>query len=91
MKSILLGLSALLALTACMTTTGNVVPTGKDTYVVIASGVSGPFSKNELQAALERANKFCASKGQTATVSGTDNQGVPGWSQIRSTVNFSCS
>ena len=88
MKSMLF--LAALALSACVTTTGQVIPTGKDTYMVTASGASGPFSKNELDAAVERANKFCASKGQTATIAGTDNHGVPGWTQIRSTVNFTC-
>lgn len=87
MKSIFLGLALLLA--GC-TTTGQVLPTGKGTYMVTASGVSGPFSKNELDAAVIQANKFCASKGQTATIAGSENHGVPGWTQIRATVQFEC-
>lgn len=86
MKSILLAL----ALLAGCTTTGQVLSTGKDTYMVIASGVSGPFSKNEMEAAVIKANQFCASKGQTATIAASDNQGTPGWTQIRATVQFAC-
>jgi hypothetical protein len=88
MKAVFLGLA--LVCTGCVTTTGQVLPTGKDTYMVTASGVSGPFSKNELDAAVIKANKFCASKGQIATIAGTESHGTPGWTQIRATVQFTC-
>ena len=81
-------IAALLA--GCMTTTGEVLPTGKNTYMVTASGVSGPFSQNEMEAAVIKANHFCASKGQVATIAASNNQGVPGWTQIRATVQFTC-
>ena len=79
-----------LALLAACTSTGQVLPTGKDTYMVTASGGSGPFSQNEMEAAIIKANQFCVSKRQVATIAETNNQGVPGWTQIRATVQFTC-
>jgi hypothetical protein len=68
-KSILFGL-AIVTLAAC-TSTGKVLPTGKDTYVVTAIGANGPFSQNGLEAAIIKANQFCTSRHQVATISET--------------------
>jgi hypothetical protein len=58
--------------------------------MVVASGGSGPFSRNETEAAVARANQYCAEKGQAATISGTNTTGVPGWTQSRSNVQLMC-
>lgn len=70
MKSILLGL-AITALAAACTSTGQVLPTGKNTYVVTAIGANGPFSQNGLEAAIIKANKFCLDRSQVATIAET--------------------
>lgn len=67
MKSILL----LAVLLAGCTSTGHVLPTGKDTYMVTAIGANGPFSENGLEAAIKKANKFCVDRKQVATISET--------------------
>lgn len=69
MKSILLGLAVLL--TAC-TTTGQVLPTGKNTFMVTAIGANGPFSQNGLEAAIIKANQFCTARSQVATIAETN-------------------
>ena len=69
MKSILLGLA--LALLAGCTSTGQVLPTGKDTYIVTAVGANGPFSQNGLEAAIIKANQFCQDRKQVATIAET--------------------
>lgn len=68
MKSMLLGLTVLM--TAC-TSAGQVLPTGKDTFVVTAVGANGPFSQNGLEAAIIKANQFCVGRNQVATISET--------------------
>lgn len=69
MKSILLGL-ALASMAAC-TSTGQVLPTGKDTFVITAVGANGPFSQNGLEAAIVKANQFCVGRNQVATIAET--------------------
>jgi hypothetical protein len=61
----------LLALVAGCTSVGQVLPTGKDTYMVTAVGANGPFSQNGLEAAVVKVNRFCSDKGQAATIAET--------------------
>lgn len=88
MKTALLICAALLA--AC-STVSEVVPTGKDTYMVGSQARGGFTGDAEVKAlAVKRANEFCAAKGQRAQVTNSTSSGTQGWTPQNSEVQFAC-
>lgn len=82
------GLAALL--TGC-STVSEVVPTGKDTYMVGSSARGGFTSDAEVKAlAVKRANEYCAAQGKRAQVLSSSSSGVQMWTPQNSEVQFSC-
>lgn len=72
-------------------TTSDVVPYGKDTYMLSSGDVWGGYSQGSLQVkAAQRASAFCADKGKVFVVRNTGGQGVQGWTSTSSTLIFSC-
>jgi len=62
----------------------NVVPTGKQTYYV---SVVGNIGYNPTPRAIAKANSYCASRGQVATVTALQHTE---WPRITTSVQFAC-
>lgn len=79
-----------LSLTACMSTS-EVVPVGKDTYMLSAraSGLLASSSEVPIEA-MKAANVHCASLGRRMIIRRTDTQGIPGLTDMSSSLIFSC-
>lgn len=88
MKFILITTTALLA--GC-STVSEVVPTGKDTYMVGSQARGGFTGDAEVKAlAIKRANEFCAAQGKRAQVTNSSSSGTQGWTPQNSEVQFTC-
>lgn len=88
MKTTLVAAAALLG--ACTTMT-DVVPTGKDTFMVGTSVRGGLTSDTEVKAgAITRANEYCSTKGQRAQVLDSKSSGARGWTPQNAEVHFTC-
>lgn len=84
---LILGLASL---AACSTVT-EVTPTGQNTYMV-GSNARGGFTSDAAvkQLAIQRANDFCAAKGQVAQVTSSTSSGVQMWTPQNAEVQFTC-
>jgi hypothetical protein len=79
-----------LPLTACMSTS-EVVPVGKDTYMLMARGSGLLTSSAEVPIeAMKAANVHCASLGRRMIIRRTETQGTPGVTDMSSSLVFSC-
>ncbi len=88
MKTQILVLSV--ALAGCATTS-EIVPYGKDTYMLSSDDIWGGHSGGSLQVkAAQSANAFCAKQGKQFIVRNTGTQGLQGWTPTSSTLIFSC-
>lgn len=89
MKRTAITLSAV-ALVGCATTS-DVVPYGKDSFLLSSGDVWGGYSQGTLQVkAAQRASAFCAERGKVFVVRNAGGQGVQGWTSTSSTLIFSC-
>ncbi len=80
----------LLALAGC-TTVSDVVPTGKDTYMVGSTARGGFTGDAEVKAqAIKRASEFCAAQGKIAQVTGSSSSGTQMWTPQNAEVQFAC-
>lgn len=78
------------ALFGCATTS-DVVPYGKDSFLLSSGDVWGGYSQGTLQVkAAQRASSFCAERGKVFVVRNTGGQGIQGWTSTSSTLIFSC-
>lgn len=83
-------LLALAILTGC-STVSEVVPTGKDSYMVGSTARGGFTGDAEVKSlAVKRANEFCAAKGLRAQVTGSQSSGTQGWTPQNAEVQFTC-
>lgn len=83
-------LVASVALVGCATTS-DIVPYGKDSFLLSSEDVWGGYSQGSLQVkAAQRASSFCAEQGKVFVVRNTAGQGVQGWTGTSSTLIFSC-
>lgn len=81
----------LLALVTACSTVSEVVPTGKDTYMVGSQARGGFTGDADVKAlAIKRANEFCSAKGKRAQVTNSSSSGTQGWTPQNSEVQFSC-
>ena len=71
--------------------TTSVMSVGPSTYEVASShgSLDGSFAKSEAQAH-QKAEAFCAQRGQIASVLNDHETGVPGWSPQTATLTFAC-
>jgi hypothetical protein len=89
MKNIFISF-AVMIFTGCATTS-DIVPYGKDTYMLSAGDIWGGYSSGTLQVkAAQRANEYCQSIGKVFVVRNTGTAGVQGWTSTSSTLVFSC-
>jgi predicted small secreted protein len=86
MKLLLLA-AAVIVLAGCATT-ADVLPTGKNTFMV---STTGAYGRDTQSAAIKIANAFCAGRGQVATIRETQNTGIRGYTITTGTVQFTCS
>ena len=87
-ESILLG--SIFLITGCAATS-DVVPYGKDSYMLSSNDIWGAYSSGSLQVkAAQRASQFCAEKGKVFVVRNTGTQGVQLYTPTSSTLIFSC-
>ena len=78
------------AMVGC-STVSEVVPTGKDTYMVGSQARGGLTGDAEVKAlAIKRANEFCAAQGKRAQITGSISSGVQMWTPQNSEVQFAC-
>ncbi len=89
-KKLLLTLTATALLTACAGVT-DVIPIGKDTYMIASRGVMGWSSSQEEKAlAFQKAGKYCNSLGKELQPVNT-NETAGGYGRIASAeVQFRC-
>lgn len=68
-----------------------VIPAGKDTYLVGANVRGGMTSDAEVTGmSVKRANEFCAAQGKQVEVISSTNSGTQGWTPQNSQVMFRC-
>jgi hypothetical protein len=90
MKKIITSFSIVGLISGCATTS-DIVPYGKDTYMLSAGDIWGGYSSGTLQVkAAQRANEYCQSMGKVFVVRNTGTAGVQGWTSTSSTLVFSC-
>lgn len=83
-------MAAWLALAGCATTS-QVVPYGKDSYMIAAEDVWGVSSSSSMQVnAARKAGEFCASQGKVMRVRNTVQEGTQMWTGTSSSLVFSC-
>jgi hypothetical protein len=90
LKRIITSLGLIGLISGCATTS-DIVPYGKDTYMLSAGDIWGGYSSGTLQVkAAQRANEYCQSMGKVFVVRNTGTAGVQGWTSTSSTLVFSC-
>jgi hypothetical protein len=82
-------LAACLTLSACVSTS-EVVPMGKDSYMLNATSRGGLYAGDEAIAAAKSANEFCNKLGKHMIVRRTGTEGVAGLGPVTATFIFSC-
>lgn len=87
MRRELITLSALLC--SCVSTS-EVVPTGKDQYLLTSTARGGLDPGAQVITATKKANEYCAARGLQMQVTKLDTAGVPMWTPERATLAFSC-
>jgi hypothetical protein len=85
-----LAIAALLCTLAACVTTSEVVPTGKDTYLLTSSARGGLDPGAQVIAATKKANEYCEAQRLKMVVKKLDTSGVPMWTPERSTLAFAC-
>jgi hypothetical protein len=72
-------------------TVSDVVPIGKDTYMVGSEARGGFTSNTEVaELALKRANAYCAGLGKKMLLTNINTSGVQGWTPQNSQIEFQC-
>jgi hypothetical protein len=85
----LIAASALLA--GCVATTSDVVPAGKDTYMVSAMAAgSVVLAGHSMINATKAANAYCANLGKVMIIRNTQSVGTSGMGSEHSNLIFSC-
>jgi len=79
------------ALIAGCSTVSDVVPIGRDTYMVGSTARGGLTGDAEVKAlAVRRANEYCAEQGKRAQVLSSSSRGVQMWTPQNAEVQFKC-
>src|SRR5690349_398851 len=82
-----IGLAALLA--ACVSTS-EVVPAGKDSYMIVGRAQGGMNAGKGQIEAVKAANSYCAQTGKVMVIRRTDTAGNAGFGGEHDTLIFSC-
>ncbi len=76
-------------LSACVSSS-EIVPVGKDSYVVNGRAMGGVVGGESIIAASKAANAFCEKQGKFVVVRSTETSGHAAWGGERSGLIFSC-
>jgi hypothetical protein len=93
MKKSMLSLLSLFVITVISgcASTSEVVPYGKDSYIISTEDSAGCLSPAKLQVnAAKEANEYCAKQGKVMRVRNTSSHGTQGWTGTSSSLIFSC-
>jgi len=78
-----------ISITACVTTS-NIVPIGRDSYMITGRASGGQNAGKGIIAATERANEYCATNKKFMIVRRMDTQGAATLGSESNTLIFSC-
>lgn len=85
-----LGGLIVLALAGCASMT-DIVPAGRDTYLVSTTDIMGMSNSGSMRAAqLKRANAYCESQGKRMKAVSTEGSGVPWMTPTDASLTFQC-
>lgn len=87
MRMIILGFAALLA--GCVSSS-EIVPAGKDSFIVTGAANGGMEGGKSLIAATKAANQYCAKLSKVMIIRRTDTGGSAGFGGEHSNLIFSC-
>jgi hypothetical protein len=79
-----------LILGGCGVSSSEVIPAGKDSYLVTGSAVGGVMTGQSLPAAMKTANAYCAKEGKFMIIRREDTGGNAGFGGERANLIFSC-
>jgi hypothetical protein len=71
-------------------TTSDIVPTGKDTYLLTSTARGGLDPGAQVIAATKKANEFCEARHLHMVISKLDTSGVPMWTPEQAALAFAC-
>lgn len=77
-------------LSGCVVSNSEIVPAGKDTYLVSGKAVGGINSGESLIAATKAANAYCATQKKVMVIRNTSTGGNAGFGGEHSQLIFSC-
>lgn len=82
--------AAAAVLAGCMTGSSEIIPAGKDSYIVAGKAVGGLNSGQSIIAATKAANEYCAKQGRFMIIRHTQTGGNAGFGGEHSNLIFSC-
>ena len=77
------------ALSGCVSTT-EIVPAGKDSFMIAGAAQGGMNSGHSIIAATKAANDYCAKQGKVMQIRNTSTAGSAGFGGEHSNLIFSC-
>jgi hypothetical protein len=83
-------LALLLAAASGCVSTSEIVPAGKEGYMISGAANGGAVSGQSIIAATMQANEYCAKQGKVMQIRNTNNGGSAGWGGEHSNLIFSC-
>jgi len=79
-----------LVLAGCAVSTSEVIPAGKDSYLVTGGAFGGMEAGQSLPAAMKTANAYCTKQGKFMVIRREDTGGSAGFGGERANLIFSC-
>ena len=90
MRALELSLIVLLVAIGGCVSTSEIVPAGKDSYMIAGAANGGAVSGQSIIAATKQANAYCAKQGKVMQIRNTNTGGSAGWGGEHSNLIFSC-
>lgn len=79
-----------LILAGCGASSSEVIPAGKDSYLVTGTAVGGVAAGQSLPSAMKTANAYCTKQGKFMVIRREDTAGNAGFGGEHSNLIFSC-
>jgi hypothetical protein len=90
LRTVAVGFALALSLSACGVSTSEVVPVGRDSFMLTSTARGGLFAGEERIASAKAANQYCDARGQHMIIRRTDGSGIAGLGPVTSNLVFSC-
>jgi hypothetical protein len=81
---------ALTPLAGCGVSTSDIVPAGRDSYLLDTTSRGGLFAGKERVDGLKTANVYCEQQGRHMIIRRTDTTGIAGIGPVTNSLIFSC-